>query len=101
MTRHRRLLVSIFAGTLGIATLSEAAVVVVRVAPPPPPSVAVIGVAPGPRYVWIAGYQRWNGNGYVWVPGRWTLPPRAGVVWVPAHWAPRSGGYIFVAGRWR
>ena len=101
MKKHLKLLASVFSITFAVATLSDAAVVVVRVAPPPPPSMAVVGVAPGPRYVWIPGYQRWNGHGYVWVAGRWMIPPRAGVVWVPAHWAPRSGGYVFVAGRWR
>jgi hypothetical protein len=92
---------SLLAVTIGIAALSEAAEVIVRVAPPPPVSTAVIGVAPGPRYVWVPGYHRWNGAAYVWVAGRWVMPPRAGVVWVPPHWAPRSGGYVFVPGHWR
>jgi hypothetical protein len=101
MKRHFTLLASVFAVTVGMATLGEAAEVIVRVAPPPPASTAVIGVAPGPRHVWIPGYQKWNGNSYVWVAGRWMIPPRAGVVWVPPHWAPRRGGYVFVPGHWK
>jgi len=38
---------------------------------PPPPIVEVRRAAPGPAYVWIDGYHRWNGRAYVWVPGRW------------------------------
>jgi len=87
--------------SLGMATWVQAAEVIVRVAPPPPVSTAVIGVAPGPRYVWTPGYHRWNGDRYVWVAGRWVIPPRRGVVWVPPHWAPRPGGYVFVPGHWR
>ena len=86
---------------LGVASLSQAAEVIVNVAPPPPVSTAVIGVVPGPRYVWIPGYHRWDGRGYVWVGGRWVPPPRAGAVWVHPHWAARRGGYVFVPGRWR
>ena len=73
---------------------------VIRVAPPAPPHV-VVGRAPGPNYVWTAGYYRWHGGRYVWVPGRWLIPPRPGVVWVPAHWVARGGGWVFVSGHWR
>lgn len=84
---------------LGLSPAITCAQVFVRVAPPP---IIVERPAPppGPRYVWIAGYHRWNGTRYVWVPGHYVMPPRHGVVWVPAHWAPRKGGWVFVAGRW-
>lgn len=85
---------------IGLMPVSAPAQVVVRVAPPrvvverriPPP---------GPRYVWVAGYHRWNGVRYVWVPGRYVLPPRLAAVWVPAHWVPRRDGWVFIAGYWR
>lgn len=48
--------------------------VVVRVGPPAP-IVETRPVAPGPGFVWIAGYHRWDGGRYVWVPGRWDRPP--------------------------
>jgi hypothetical protein len=68
---------------------------------PPAPIHEVRTSAPGPRYVWIAGYHRWNGRSYVWVPGRWALPPAARRVWVPAHWQHDRRGWFFVDGRWR
>lgn len=74
--------------------------VVVRVGPP-----AAVVEHPGPRphegYVWIAGYHRWDGARYVWVPGRWDRPPRPHAVWVPHHWVHRRGGYVLVEGHWR
>jgi len=51
--------------------IGSAQTTVIRIAPPPPVRVGVVGVAPGPGYVWIGGYQRWTGSGYVWVAGRW------------------------------
>ena len=94
-------------GAIRIALLALAvwpgvtlAQVVVRVAPP----VAVVehpGPAPGPTYVWVGGYHRWDGHRYVWVPGHYVVPPRAGGVWVPAHWVARNGGWVFVEGHWR
>jgi len=101
MIRTPKLRVALLVGALGVATLAQAQEVIVRMAPPPPVSTTVIGVAPGPGYVWIPGYHRWNGARYVWVGGRWMLPPRPGVVWVAPHWAARPGGYVFVAGHWR
>jgi hypothetical protein len=77
-----------------------AAEVVVRVAPP----VAIVetrGSAPGPGYVWIGGYHRWDGAAYAWAPGRWDAPPRPGARWVAHRWVRRHGGYVFVEGRWR
>jgi hypothetical protein len=74
--------------------------VYVRVGPPAA-VVEVRPVTPGPRYVWIDGYHRWDGRAYVWVPGRWALPPRARAAWVPGHWAHSNRGYYFVEGHWR
>ena len=54
--------------------------VVVRIGPPPRP---VEHVPPPPHehpnWAWHAGYHRWDGNHYVWVPGTYveaTAPPR-------------------------
>ena len=68
---------------------------------PPARIVEVRPVAPGPRYVWIDGYHRWDGRGYVWVPGRWAAPPRARAAWVPGRWAHDRRGWYFVEGHWR
>jgi hypothetical protein len=74
--------------------------VYVRVGPPAP-VVQVRPVAPGPRYVWVDGYHRWDGRVYTWVPGRWVLPPRAHAVWVPGRWVHEKRGYYWVDGHWR
>jgi hypothetical protein len=79
---------------------SAAARVYVRVGPPAP-IVEVRPVAPGPRYVWVEGYHRWDGRAYAWVPGRWVLPPRARAVWVPGRWVHEKRGYYWVGGHWR
>ena len=68
---------------------------------PPAPIVEHRPVAPGHGYVWIAGYHRWDGARYVWVPGRWDRPPRRRAVWVPHHWVHRRGGWVLVEGHWR
>ena len=78
-----------------------AAQTVIRIAPPPPVRVGVVGTAPGPGFVWIGGYQSWNGTRYVWVAGRWGRPPRAGVIWVNPRWTQSGGVWVFHKGYWR
>lgn len=56
---------------------------------------------PGPNYVWVGGYHRWEGNAYVWEPGRWEVPPHQHAVWVAPRWDHRHDGYVFVRGYWR
>lgn len=92
----------ILAGLCGlILSIGTAnAQVVVRIGPPAP-IVERPGPPPRTGFVWVGGYHRWNGQRYVWVPGRWVRPPRPHAVWVPAHWVPRRGGYVFVRGHWR
>ena len=74
--------------------------VYVRVAPPVP-VVEVEGTAPGPDYVWIRGYHRWEGDRYVWVPGHWERRHHAGAVWVDGHWQHDREGWFWVEGHWR
>ena len=89
------------AGLLAPSVASAGARVYVRIAPPAP-VVEVRAVAPSPRHVWIAGYHRWDGAAYVWVPGRWELPPAPGRVWVAGHWGHHTtNGYYWVEGHWR
>jgi len=86
------------------ATLSSGAAsaipVYVKIAPPAPVVEAQIA-APGPGYVWVGGYHRWTGATYVWVPGRWALPPRPHAVWVAGHWAKHPNGWHWKEGHWR
>jgi hypothetical protein len=98
-TRHSLILAAALAGALSAAP-ALAARVYVKIAPPAP--IAEVKVAaPGPGYVWVGGFHRWNGKAYVWVPGRWALPPRAGVVWVGGHWKHNAHGWHWVEGRWK
>jgi hypothetical protein len=95
---RRGLMALVFAGGLTLGTAF--AEVVVKVAPP----AAVVETrpaAPGAGYVWISGYQNWNGSAYVWVPGKWEMPPRAHARWVAHRWVHRNGGYVMVEGHWR
>lgn len=39
----------------------------------PPPEVEVMGVAPSPAHVWVAGKWHWGGRAWVWGRGHWAL----------------------------
>jgi hypothetical protein len=96
---RKTLLGCIFAGFLMTGGLG-AAEVIIRVAPPRP-IVEHRVVAPGAGYVWVGGYHRWDGRAYVWVPGRWELPPRAHARWVEHRYVRRGDGWVFQEGHWR
>jgi hypothetical protein len=68
---------------------------------PPPPRYAVVGVAPGPGYVWTPGWYDWRGHNWTWVEGRWMRPPRAHAVWVAPEWRREGRDYRFHRGYWR
>jgi hypothetical protein len=97
----RLLLRYIVFGLVALSSQIAAAQTVIRVAPPPPVHVGVVGRAPGPGYVWVEGYQRWNGSRYVWVGGRWVRPPRPGAVWVAPVYVRQGSAWAFRAGYWR
>jgi hypothetical protein len=95
---RKGLIALVFASGLTLTTAF--AEVIVKVAPP----AAVVETrpaAPGADYVWIPGYQQWNGTAYVWAPGRWELPPRPHARWVAHRWVHRNGGYVLVEGHWK
>jgi hypothetical protein len=56
---------------------------------------------PSAQHVWIPGYYTWRDNRYLWIAGRWELPPRSDATWVPPRWERESGGYRFYEGYWR
>jgi YXWGXW repeat-containing protein len=68
---------------------------------PPRPILEPRIAPPGPGYVWVVGFHRWNGARYIWVPGRWTIPPRANARWRPGHWAHDRRGWYWRDGHWR
>lgn len=106
---HARMLKLLAAGALvvaaaGCAPLPPGRVVYVEYATyaPPPLQYEVIGVAPGPGYLWVAGYWNWTGVEYVWVSGSWVVPPPGRRVWVAPAWQQHRGrGWYMRRGRWR
>ena len=95
----KRLIGLIFAG--GLIFSAAAADFVIRIAPP-----RVVAQrrdrAPGPGYVWVQGYQSYNGQGYQWVPGRWEQPPRPRARWVAHKWNhQKNGNWVMAEGHWR
>ena len=70
-------------------------------APPPPPVPEVVAVSPGPDYVWIGGYHRWDGHAYVWAPGHYTVRPNHQKHWVSGHWSHSHKGHYWVDGHWK
>jgi len=100
----RPLLVSVlFASTLVFmlwASPASAARVYVAVAPPPL-VVETVPVAPGPNYVWLPGFHRWDGHAYLWVKGHYVIAPRPHAVWITGHWVHHHRGWYWVDGRWK
>ncbi len=87
-------------GAAALAPIAGHAQVYVRVGPPrpiierrPPP--------PQPGWAWRAGYHRWDGVRYVWVPGEYVAPPRPRAVWIDGGWVHGPRGYYWREGRWR
>jgi hypothetical protein len=74
---------------------------VVRYGPPPAPRYGVMGIAPGPGYVWTDGYWDRRGGQWAWIDGRWLRPPHRRAVWVPGTWRQERGGWRFHRGYWR
>ena len=68
--------------------------------PPPPPEPEVVTVSPGPDYVWIGGYHRWNGRSYGWTRGHYERRPHREARYAPGHWEHRGRGHVWVEGRW-
>lgn len=68
---------------------------------PPRAVVEIRRVAPGPGYVWIEGYHRWDGDTYVWVPGTWERVPAGRRRWVRGRWHSTHGQWYWVEGHWR
>jgi hypothetical protein len=59
------------------------------------------GRPPERGYVWIGGYQRYEGDRYVWTPGRWERPPQPNQRWVDHKWKRHHGEWQMQEGHWR
>ncbi len=86
---------------MALATVPANAQVYVRIGPPPP----VVERRPppprGPGMVWVAGYHRWDGQRYVWVPGSYMAPPRRHARWAAGRCVHDRRGYYWRDGHWR
>jgi hypothetical protein len=65
------------------------------------------GSAPSKGAIRLAGFWDLQGNpatapnaGWVWVPGRWIVPPFPGAHWDPAHWGWRDDWWSWIPGHW-
>lgn len=85
---------------LVLAPAASLAQVVIRIGPPAP-IIERPGPPPERGFVWIAGYHRWDGAQYVWVPGHYERPPHPGAHWVAHRWVHRHGEWVLVEGHWR
>jgi hypothetical protein len=75
----------------------------VKEAPPAAPQADTIPKQPSPEHVWQPGFWTWKeGNSWVWVPGRWEVPPHGPCgTWIPGHWIRGWQGYWhWVPGHW-
>jgi hypothetical protein len=72
-------------------------------APPPPPRhEVIIGVSPGPDFVWVGGFWDGGPGRYAWVAGHWDRPPHPHGQWIAPHWdKDRDGHYHQTKGEWR
>jgi hypothetical protein len=68
---------------------------------PPPPRYGVVGVAPGPGYMWTDGYWDLRGRNWAWVQGSWVRPPHRNARWERPEWRQEGNGWRFHRGRWR
>jgi hypothetical protein len=95
----RNVLLSALLGFVFCMTSASAEDVAIHARPPKvtaerrPPSL-------GPEYVWIDGYQRWNGSKYTWQAGHWEMPPHEHAIWMAPRWQRRHEGYFFMEGWW-
>jgi uncharacterized protein YcfJ len=83
-----------------IGETADTSETVVSEAPPVPPEDIVVGVAPGPDYVWVGGAWVWNGR-WVWASGHWGYPPHPHAIWVRDNWVRGSQGWRREPGHWR
>ena len=67
---------------------------------PPPPQYEVVGVAPGPDFVWIDGRYVYYDHRYVWQPGRWERRPYGNARWEGGRWDRDGRGWRYHEGRW-
>jgi hypothetical protein len=87
---------------LMVASLASADVRVYVHNGPPRAVVEHRPARPDRASVWVAGFHRWDGGSYQWVPGHWEAAPRRGAQWRVGNWRrDRQRGWYWTEGGWR
>lgn len=89
----------LFAHRVVYEEIAAAPYVVVEQAPPAE-KVETITVSPGPNYIWLKGYWKWENSRWAWSNGHWAIRPHASAVWHPGHWDAKEHGWVWVEGHW-
>ena len=81
--------------------LASAATAVVA-APYPPPAIRaeIPPPVPAPNSLWLVGHWNWDGQKYVWTPGRYIQRPVPTANWMPGFWEQESPGWVWTEGHW-
>ena len=74
----------------------------VKQLPPAPPAVTVERVAARPSMdaVWIGGHYEWEKKKWVWVDGKWVVPPRPNAIWIGGRWVKHKDGWTWMPSHW-
>ena len=87
--------------TFGIVQV-QAQVEIIAPRAPPPPRIEPVPAPPSTQVIWQQGHWAWNGNDYIWLPGRYVERPAPQTAsWEPGHWEQGSNGWIWVEGHWQ
>src|ERR1700733_13027383 len=73
---------------------------VVTAEPPQPLAEPIVGVAPGPDYLWIPGVYVWIDGVWRWHRGYWGRPPHPGAHFEAYRWERGEHGWVRRGG-WR
>lgn len=68
---------------------------------PAPYQETVVGVAPGPNYIWVGGYWTRYHDNWHWIHGRWARRPHENAHWIDGRWERHPRGYIWRSGHWQ
>lgn len=88
---------------MGLATAAPKTVVIYAPSAPPAPQTETQPPPPsaGASMVWQAGFWKWSGQKYEWVPGRYVATPNTALPnWVPGHWDQQPQGWVWTEGHW-